>query len=96
MPFDNSIMVIDKGPLPVGHVGIVTKAIYMEDGTYTLKVQESNWDSDEFVDCDVTYTFYPETSELKRESGDTLYFVLGFIYGRVPGKGTCDSEFTKF
>ena len=82
LPDANSTIVIGKNAgSSEGHVAVVTRVSCNPEGTYCLKVQESNWDFDELVDCDVTYTFYPETSEVTRESGSNRYPVLGFIYG---------------
>jgi len=81
-PAANSIMVIDQtAGLSTGHVAVVIDVSSNSDGTYNLTIQESNWDLDELVDCDVTYTFYPDDSEVTREGGSTRYPILGFIYG---------------
>ncbi|MFH1320224.1 MAG: CHAP domain-containing protein [Bacteroidota bacterium] len=93
-PADNSIMVIDQFPrIPTGHMAVVISAISNIDGTYTLKVQESNWDLDELVDCDVSYTFYPNDSEATREGGVNRYTILGFIYGE---SGLFSFKYTDF
>jgi len=82
IPADNSIMVMDGWPgVETGHMAVVINATSNVDGIYTLNVQESNWDLDELVDCDVTYTFYSIDSEVTREGGSSRYPILGFIYG---------------
>jgi hypothetical protein len=46
----------------------------------TLTVRESNWDGDQLVDCDVTYTYYPDSSEVTREGGATRFLYLVLYY----------------
>ena len=81
-PANNSIMVLNKWPNNIyGHVAAVKSATLNSDSTYTLSVDESNWDLDQNMDCNVTYKFYPSTMTVKRNNGSTSYPVLGFIYG---------------
>lgn len=82
VPEANSIMVLDHTTgMPTGHVAVVIDVTRNFDGTYSLSIQESNWDYDERVDCNVTYHFDAETLEVTRAGGGTRYPVLGFIYG---------------
>jgi surface antigen len=82
IPAKDSIMVLDQwSGVPTGHMAVVTDVRNNCDGTYTLTIDESNWDLDEKVDCNVTYTFFKTDSEVTRESGTTKYSVLGFIHG---------------
>jgi len=84
IPFKNSIIVLDRfSGLSTGHMAVVTNVESNLNGTFTLYIQESNWDnSDELVDCNVIYTFYPNDSEVTRGNGTSRYPVLGFIYGK--------------
>jgi len=80
VPYNNSIMVMDHANgQPHGHVNVIVSV-----NNNQLFVRESNWDFDEKIDCNVSYTFYPETSEVSRNSGSRRYPVLGFIYGEEP------------
>ena len=80
IPKANSIMVIDdSNALPVGHVAVVVGVKDNNNGTYTLTIQESNWDLDENVDCGVAYTFNAQTLQVSREGG-AQRDVRGFIY----------------
>jgi surface antigen len=80
LPEKESILVLDKRPLLYGHVAVVSDWKRNADNTYTLTVCESNWDRDELIDCNVRYTYFPETSEIIREGRSKRYDVAGFIY----------------
>lgn len=80
MPEKNSILIMDNTTLLYGHVAVVSDLKRNTDGTYTLTVCESNWDRDELIDCNVRYTYFPETSEIIREGRNKRYDVAGFIY----------------
>lgn len=80
LPAKNSILILDKDPLLFGHVAVVVDYTQNADGTYTLIVNESNWDQDELIDCNVRYTYFPETSQIIREGRKKIYKVAGFIY----------------
>ncbi len=81
IPAKKSILVLDKGRLLFGHVAIVKDLQRNADNTYTLTVDESNWDRDELIDCGVRYTYFPKTSRAIREGSRKVYDVAGFIYG---------------
>ncbi len=80
-PAKKSILVLDKGRLLFGHVAVVKDLQRNTDNTYTLTVDESNWDRDELIDCGVHYTYFPKTSRAIREGSRKVYDVAGFIYG---------------
>lgn len=80
LPEKKSILILDKRPLLFGHVAVVSDWKRNADNTYTLTVCESNWDRDELIDCNVRYTYFPETSEIIREGRSKRYDVAGFIY----------------
>lgn len=85
-PAGNSMMVLDRGGLPDGHVAIVLSASDNLDGTYSLIVNESNWDEDLAIDCNVSYTYFADLSLVTRGTSQTRYPVLGFIYGQLTSK----------
>ena len=80
LPAKKSILVLDRGRLLFGHVAVVMDQKRNADNTYTLTVDESNWDRDELIDCKVHYTYFPETSKVIREGRRKSYDVAGFIY----------------
>jgi len=80
LPAKKSILILDKNPLLFGHVAVVVDYTQNVDGTYTLIVNESNWDQDELIDCNVRYTYFPETAQIIREGRTKIYRVAGFIY----------------
>ncbi len=90
-PAANSILVLDRGILPDGHVAIVLSARDNRDGTYSLIVNESNWDRDRATDCNVRYTYFSNHSQVTRGPDETRYPVLGFIYGQLASNVTFDS-----
>jgi hypothetical protein len=90
-PAPNSVMVLDRGDLPDGHVAIVLRATDNRDGTYSLIVNESNWDRDLAIDCNVRYTYFAGLSQVTRGTSETRYPVLGFIYGQLADNVTFDS-----
>lgn len=83
LPAKNSILIMDKEPLLFGHVAVVTDRQKNADGTYTLTVNESNWDRDELIDCNVRYTYMPDSSSIIRQGTEKVYDVAGFIYGEA-------------
>lgn len=83
LPEKKSILIMDKRTLRYGHVAVVSDWKRNTDGTYTLTVCESNWDRDELIDCNVRYTYFPETSEVIREGRNKRYNVAGFIYSDI-------------
>lgn len=80
LPAKKSILILDKDPLLFGHVAVVMDYTQNADGTYTLIVNESNWDQDELIDCNVRYTYFPETFQIIRQGSTKIYKVAGFIY----------------
>ena len=57
IPANNSIMVIDGfAGLSTGHVAVIIDVAINPDGTFTLHAQESNWDSDQLIDCNFSST----------------------------------------
>ncbi len=80
LPEKKSILIMDKGTLQLGHVAVVSDWKRNADETYTLTVCESNWDRDELIDCNIRYTYFPETSKAIREGRSKRYDVAGFIY----------------
>ena len=80
LPAKKSILILNKNPLLFGHMAVVLDQQQNADGTYTLTVNESNWDRDELIDCNVHYTYFPETSKAVREGRNRIYNVAGFIY----------------
>jgi len=83
IPASKSILIMDKGDLLFGHMAVVVGHKRTTDKTYTLTVCESNWDRDELIDCNVSYTYFPETSKVIREGRDKSYDVAGFIYSEI-------------
>lgn len=83
MPANKSILIMGKGSLRFGHMAVVLDHKRNGDGTYTLTVYESNWDRDELIDCNVRYTYFPETSKVIREGRAKRYDVAGFIYSET-------------
>jgi len=83
LPRENSILIMDKETLQFGHVAVVLKLKRNADKTYTLTVCESNWDRDELIDCNIRYTYFPETSKVIREGRSKSYDVAGFIYSDI-------------
>lgn len=82
VPADNSLLILSKtSTLTSGHVAVVITSTKNTDGTYSLIVNESNWDLDELLDCGVNYIFDPLTMSVKRNSGASSYPVEGFVYG---------------
>jgi len=80
VPANDSLLILDKSDsLSYGHVGVVTSSIKNTDGTYTLLVNESNWDLDEKIDCGINYTFNPSGMTVKRNNGKA-YPIRGFVY----------------
>jgi hypothetical protein len=89
-PAANSVMVLDRGALPDGHVAVVLSATDNQDGTYSLVVNESNWDRDLAADCNVNYTYVAGPSKVTRGTSETRYPVLGFVYGQQPRNASFD------
>ncbi len=89
-PAANSILVLDRGVLPDGHVAIVLRARDNRDGTFSLLVHESNWDRDRRMDCNVHYTYHARSSQVTRGKSRTRYPALGFIYGQLSENVTFD------
>lgn len=79
VPRENSIMVINNDVLALGHMAVIVAVENNNDGTYNLIAQESNWDGDELVDCDVSYRFNANTLEVSRNGG-SWYGLRGFVY----------------
>jgi hypothetical protein len=84
LPAKRSILVLDRDPLEFGHVAVVVNWRKNPDGSYLLMVNESNWDQDELIDCNVRYTYFPETATAVRQGRDRIYRVAGFIYTQEP------------
>ncbi len=95
-PAPNSVMVLDRGDLPDGHVAVVLSAEDNLDGTYSLVVNESNWDRDLAIDCNVRYTYFAGLSQVTRGTGETRYPVLGFIYGQLASNAAFDGSSSVF
>jgi len=89
-PLANSVMVLDRGDLPDGHVAVVLSATDNRDGTYSLIVNESNWGRDLAIDCNVSYTYFAESSQVTRGTREARYPVLGFIYRQQAGNMSFD------
>jgi hypothetical protein len=84
LPAKKSILVLDRDPLEFGHVAVVLNWQKKRDGTYLLMVNESNWDQDELIDCNVRYTYFPDTATAVRHGRERIYRVAGFIYTQEP------------
>jgi len=78
IPQKNSIMILDNdSKLPYGHMAVIIEI----SGNF-LTAHESNWHSNERCDCNVRYTFDPNTLNVIRNNDtNNKYSVLGFIYG---------------
>jgi len=84
LPAKKSILVLDRDPLAFGHMAVVINWQKNRDGTYLLMVNESNWDQDELIDCNVRYTYFPDTATAVRHGRNRIYRVAGFIYTQEP------------
>lgn len=81
IPEVDSVMVLDQqAGLRFGHVVIVRSVKAETDDSYALLVDESNWSSDELVDCDVEYIYDAVNSVVVRNGVKSPITVLGFIY----------------
>ncbi|PCJ21271.1 MAG: hypothetical protein COB02_01420 [Candidatus Cloacimonadota bacterium] len=80
LPSSNSLLIIAKQKgMPWGHIAKVKSVSIDSFGNYLMKVDESNWDNDERMDCNVNYTYYPSSNTMKRKGG-TAKKSAGFIY----------------
>ncbi|MGE0083353.1 MAG: carboxypeptidase regulatory-like domain-containing protein [Desulfococcaceae bacterium] len=91
VPANNSLIILDKGSgIPDGHVGVVLNSRRNSDGIYTLTVNESNWDLDEKIDCNVTYTYKNQSGGIvtKRGSSAKWLKLRGFVYSKANSSAT--------
>jgi len=80
-PRPGSILVLDKqSGMNVGHVGVVTSVQAGEDGKYRFWLNDSNYGTNERMQCRVAYS-YDKATKMATRSGQRAKRVLGFIYG---------------
>lgn len=80
-PANLAIMVMSQNNnQPHGHVAAVVSSRKKNNGTFSLIVDESNWDGGQCITTNVRYTYYPDEGTVSRERGVTKFPILGFIY----------------
>jgi len=89
-PRNNSVIVWESNS-GYGHMAAVFEVTENSDGTYTVMINDSNWNGDEKQMCAVPYQVDPKTKVSFRGVNTNVKTLIGFIYGE-PENVASDSQ----
>ena len=89
-PRNNSVIVWESNS-GYGHMAAVFEVTENSNGTYTVMINDSNWNGDEKQMCAIPYEVDPSTKISYRNGNPNPKVLIGFIYGEPENVAT-DSQ----